>query len=425
MNKISFIRDLFHQPYFVCLLAIVACVCFYLLKDEKRKHRKIIWTVFIALFSVSFCIFIASAVYRVTHPQIWDFNCFYLWGKVAVGGYDYYQPENLHHVFNSLTLPALDYAGFKREIVDVGFLYPPPTILYFAPLGYLSYNTAILCWTIFNLLFAAGCIYLSYTLFFKAYKLNGFLLIATLFLIFLPSLSTVNFSQTNFILLFYLLLMKKYEDKKFAGIFLALALFTKPYMIILVLFFILKKKWGIISYFVLSCAAILGLTLALFGKAPFVSYIFDSPIHRLPESVFSEDINQSLQAVLLRHHLLSFDKLMLYKYIMAAILAVTGVFILFLLKRKQYDFILATLLLVGLMIYPGTLSYYGVLMLFIIFQFFDEKNKLGFNVYLNIPIIGIFYYLTTYSVFLAICFLLSVIVIRALKPPVTTTDLYE
>ena len=214
-------------------------------------------------------IFIGSAIYRISHPQVYDFTAFYLYGKVAASGYDFYLPENLHIVFNTLHLPLLDYRGFTEEIVNVGFLYPPPTILLFTPLGFLSYNTALICWTIFNLFFALGCIYLIYDLFFKAYKLNGLMLVAILFFLFSPVRSTVSFSQTNFILLFLLLLMKKYSDRKFAGILLALALFTKPYMIIFGLIFILRKQWKTLIYFIMSSFILVGLTVLLFGKRTF------------------------------------------------------------------------------------------------------------------------------------------------------------
>lgn len=419
MNITETIRDLFHQPFFVGFLAIITCWCFYQLKNENRETAKVARYVLFALFAVTGCILISNAVYRIIYPQVWDFTCFYLWGKVAAGGQDFYKPENLHAVYNSLNLPALDYKEFTNEIVNVGFFYPPPTILYFAPLGYLSFTAALTCWTVFNFIFIGGSIYLIHTMFFKEYKLNGLLFVSTLVFIFLPSIETVSFSQTNFILLFYLLLMKKYEDRNIAGLLLALAFFTKPYMLIFGLFFLLRKKWSIIFSFMISAAAITGLTLALFGKEPFITYIYNNPVTRIPAKTFSENINQSLHAVLLRQNLITIDKPALYLGIVGAILVLTGIFLLFLLKRKKYDIIFVTLLLVGLLIYAGTLSYYAVLFLFIIAQFFNEKGELGFNRNWLIPLVGIIYLLTTFSVFTAICFLLMVIVFKSCWPSVS------
>ena len=84
------------------------------------------------------------------------------------------------------------------------------------------------------------------------------------------------------------------------------------------------------------------------------------------------------------------------------------------MRRALDDYILVFLLLVGLLIYPGTLSYYGVLLLFIIFQFFEEEGQLGFNGYVTTGIVAIFYYLSTFSTFLCICFLLSMVLFKSL-----------
>jgi hypothetical protein len=93
-----------------------------------------------------------------------------------------------------------------------------------------------------------------------------------------------------------------------------------------------------------------------------------------------------------------------------------GMFSIYLLKRKRYDYIWAILLLVGLLVYPGTLSYYGVLLLFIVFQFFDGTKQLGFkNKYLNTVLIGIFYYLSSVSVFSVIIFLLLILIFKSLQ----------
>jgi len=413
MKTISFIRDLFHQPFFVCLLAILTCLFFYLFKDRRIASKKSIRIIYIAIFAITFCIFTASAINRICHPQVWDFTCFYLFGKVATGGYNFYLPENFYHVLNSMHLPFSISDKLAADLVQVGFPYPPSTILYFAPLGFLSFKIALILWTVFNLLFAFGCIYLIYSIYFKSYKSNGILLVSILFFIFLPSLSTINTSQTNFIILFYLLLMKKYSDKKIAGVLLALAFFTKPYMLFFILFFILRKKWGAILYFAVSFILINGLTLVLFGKEVFISYLFDNPTQRIPAASFSEDINQSLNAVLIRHGLITVDHPEIYLYIILVVFLLSAILLLIYFKRNLYDFIWAILVLVSLIVYPGTLSHYGVLLLFIIFQFFNEKGQLGFNPYLSIAIIGIFYYLTTFSVFASMCFLLVIVVLKS------------
>lgn len=415
MNLINTIRLLWHQiqPLIPYLSLFLSCVCFYYLKKQNRPIKNIVWIVYSLILIFASYKFIHFVSNYVSNPGVWDFTAFYLWGKTAVAGHNVYSPENLRIVFNSLSLPLLDYSDFIKELVNIGFLYPPPTILLFAPLGFLSYKTALVCWTVFNSLFAIGSIYLIYDLFFKKYRLNGLMLVVTLFLLSLPVRYTFFFSQTSFILLFLLLLMKKYSDNKISGIFLVLAIFTKPYMIIFGLIFLLKKQWNTIAYAIVTLFLLIGITLLIFGTAPFISYLFDNPSRHLPNGVFSESINQSLQAVLLRQGLITMNNSYIYIYIIIGAFLLTLSYLFYLIKRKYLDYTWAVLLLVGLMLYPGTLSHYGVLLLFIIFQFFDEKNQLGLGIYLTIPIILISFYLSSVSLFAYICFLLIIIVLKS------------
>lgn len=406
--------------------SLAACFCFYLLRGKEFNLKNIIWIAYLVLVVVAAYLFIDKVIDRINHPAIWDFTAFYVYGKVAASGTNFYLPENYHQIYPSLQLPASFYQEISLEVLNVGFPYPPPTMLYFAPVALLPYKTALICWSIFNLFFVAGCIYLSYDQFFRKYKLNGLILVASLFFLFPPVKTTASYSQTNFILLFYLLLIRKYSDKKISGIFLALALFTKPYMAVFGLFLLLKKNWGAIVYSILTAVALCGLALLVFGKTPYFSYITDNPTHRLPAETFSEGINQSLHATLLRSGLISMDESSAYVYIAIVILMLTAVYLLFLIRKKLYDYILAVLLLVALLLYPGTLNFYGVVLLIVIYQFFDDKNQLGFNQYRNFLIIGIVYALSTYFLFSCICFLLAIIVLKSLvRAPVTAPAIAE
>jgi hypothetical protein len=229
----------------------------------------------------------------------------------------------------------------------------------------------------------------------------------------MPARSTVVYSQTNFILLFLLLLMKKHSDKKFSGILLALAFFTKPYMLIFGLYFLIRKQWKPIIYCIATTLILVGFTILVYGIEPFITYIYDNPIKRYPSWIQADSMHQSLNAVLIRSHLTSINNPSVYYYIAISILILTVFYLFYLAGRKLYDSMWAVLLLVGLMLYPGTIYYYGVLILFIIFQFFDEKRELGFNMYLTIPIIAIFYILSGFYLFICFCFLLIILILKS------------
>lgn len=390
------------------------CWCFYRIRGQKINIKNIYWVAYLALLAISFYLFADKVIFRLGHQEEpWDFSVFYLNGKVAAAGLNFYEPQNFYNIYKTLGYPASFYKELAPEVLNVAFVYPPPTMLYFVPLSFLSYNAALVSWTIFNLCFAFGCIYLIYDQFLKSEKLNGLILAASLFFLFSPVRATVFYSQTIFILLFYLLLIKKYSDKRIAGIFLTLAMVTKPFMIIIGLYFLLKKNWGAIVYCITSAIVICGLTILLFGQETFLSYIYNNPTHRVPEQIYLEVVFQSLYSVLLRSKVIAFNNTSTYAYITIGILFLAGMYMLFILKKRLFDFILPTLLLLGLLLYPATQSFYSALLLFIIFLFFDQNSQINFSPYVNILIVGAVYSLCTFSVFSSLCFLLSVLIIKS------------
>lgn len=67
-------------------------------------------------------------------------------GSVAIRGLNVYDPANYELVFNQLRIPFEPSPGFGEGILNVGFMYPPPTLLVFAWLGLLPFGAAQLLW---------------------------------------------------------------------------------------------------------------------------------------------------------------------------------------------------------------------------------------------------------------------------------------
>jgi hypothetical protein len=416
MNVASLILKLFNNIYFISFLAAMTCAFYYYLKSDLKYQKKVVRIVYSFLFLGILAIFLKGEIYRINQPRVWDFTAFFVYGKVAAAGYNFYLPENFHTVFNTLNLPFQnsELTDFIESLVNVGFPYPPPTMLYFLLLGYLTYSNALFLWSVLIVLVLFYDIYLAYKHFFIANKINGLLLVSILFLIY-PMVKFNNIcSQTNGLVLLYLFLMKRYSESKFAGILLALAFFTKPFMLILGLYFLLTKKWKPIIYFIASASILSGISILTFGFDTFISYFLNNSAQRIPAWQFSEDVNQSLHAVLLRANLISLDKPHIYLFISAVLIITTIVFSRLLIKKKLDNYVWALLLLVGLLVYPGTLSYYGVVLLFIVFQFFNKEETLGLDYRICIPVIGILFYLGFISVFASICFLLAVVLIKSI-----------
>lgn len=100
--------------YIIGFLAILACVCFYLLKNDQKKLGTIIWITYTSIFAIAFYMALDNVIRIISNPPLWDFPAFYLYGKVAAGGYNFYQPENFHTVFNSLQSIYSNFAGLNR-----------------------------------------------------------------------------------------------------------------------------------------------------------------------------------------------------------------------------------------------------------------------------------------------------------------------
>lgn len=395
-------------------IILFTCVCFFILRARRSIFMPFAWVAFGLLFLYALYFFTSKLLLAISHPQVFDFTAFYIWGKAAATGQDFYSPAVLQHIFTATDLPPADYEIFKTEIVNVGFFYPPPTMFYFVLLGFFSFKTALVGWTVLHALLAAACIYMLWDAFLRTDRWKGIMLVTILFAFLEPVFSTVLYGQTNFLLLLYVLLIHKYAGKPVAGIFVAIAMFTKPYMVILVLIFIIRRQWKTVAWFVFSSAIITGISAAVFGLPVFKSYIFDNVSHRIPDFVYTEGINQSMHAVLLRKNVIDSRQPLSYSIIMLGFIGLAVLYLRFLAGRRFYDYVLAVLLLVGLIAYPGTLSYYGVLLLFIVFQFFDKRSHLSLNPILAAPVIAIIYYLCTFSVFSAICFLLAVLLIHSI-----------
>lgn len=422
---IKTIIQILMTPIGVSFLTVIGCLFYYFLNRDEKKFKLIVQVLFASLFAFVFYMFIMRVNARINAVFVWDFSAWFLWAKVAIQDLNFYLPENLQTVYASLNLPEADYKEFVEAIVNVGFLYPPPTMFLFYLLGYLDYNTALTIWTIFVVLTLFYCIHLIQNQFFSKNILYGLLLVSTVMLL-NPSVNfTVYCSQTNFIVLLFILLMQKFANHKVGGIFLALAFFTKPFLLIFGIYFLVTRKWNAIAYFIGTATILSLLSMLAFGTETFMSYFFDNPTQRLPAWTYSEDINQSLNAILLRANILHPENPHIYFIIAAILISLTGLFSIYLQKKGQEEIIWAVLLLIGLLIYPGTLSYYAATLFFVIFQFFDKEKALHLDFRLVIPIIGLLTYINSISVFACILILLFIVIAKTiwlLKQTNSTND---
>ena len=88
--------------------------------------------------------------------------------------------------------------------------------------------------------------------------------------------------------------------KDWGGIFLALGFVVKPYLALIFIYPILARKWKLLIVAIFSLVSVMFLSGLTFGFDVFKSYIIGNSLGNIPVYVYSESVNQSLLAVLLR-----------------------------------------------------------------------------------------------------------------------------
>jgi hypothetical protein len=379
-------------PVFV-LLAYVSYHKF----NEAGEIGSISRTTLISLFIASIVAF-AAYVFKHYEPRDWDFTCFFIYGNVAVSGLDFYNPKDFHEILKTLQLPITLSDGFMREVIEVGCPYPPPTLLLFSVLGYFSYDDALFIWTCINIIFLISSIFLIRNIFFNTKGYEGIMISTVLVLSFMSTLITIIYSQTLFILLFFLLLFYKFRDKPIAGVFLSVAIFIKPFAGILFFYFIARRLKMTALVFIISSLVISSITALIFGYQPFIEYFLNNPNLREPEWLFTETTNQSLLAELYRN-LPDHKSIanLLYITISSIVVATFGTLIF--LKKNEihlHNIFVVIILSVGLIIYPsGQCNYPEVhlISVMILLRYFGRLDTSAFFIFMFyiVSYAGLFY----------------------------------
>ena len=346
----------------------------YLFYKSTRKQVLVIVSI---LISISFLLTFTNFVYKNhLHPPEWDFLVFWLDGNVAVNGDNFYVAEN----YQKIELPYAPSDEFRGEIIDVGFKYPPFTMLLLWPLGLLKVSSAYLLWQTINLIFCFVCIYMLWTLFLHEYRLPGLFLVSALVLLFRPTFSSFYNAQTNFILVLFFLLLWRYRSTHWSGVWLAMCVLVKPYMAVLYLYPLFTRRWKLLIVAVFSLITLLLLSIAVFGWDVFFSFI-SNPVSKVPQYLYTEMVNQSLLATVTR---LTFDWDFLGSSPLLNPLYLGSSLVLFLItawvsikSMDKDEWILLSILLLGLLVYPATLEHYGVFLIIPLLLLLrqSEKNK--------------------------------------------------
>jgi hypothetical protein len=224
--------------------------------------------------------------------------------------------------------------------------------------------------------------------------------------------NSIASSQTNFLLLFFILLIYKNPEDWKSGMYLALSVVIKPIAAIWFLYYLINKKWTPLISFVLTGFLILFITVIWFGIDNYVSFFTSPPTSRLPEFVFTEPINQSLLATMSRFSIKSgMDFLINYKGLL--VLIISGLFTIIAgiisrhYSKSNPGFSFLIFIPLSLLIYPSSLSHYSILLLPIFIIILLNRSYSG--LVLLFPVIILLFF-NTFLACLSLFFIIGLLI---------------
>jgi hypothetical protein len=304
-----------------------------------------------------------AAAGNVHAPREWDYACFWLYGHIAAAHGNIYDPA----VFARFASPFTPSPEFRAAVLDVGFPYPPPTIALFLPLAFIpSVPAGLALWYVAQFAALAGSAWILSRTLMPEDGWRGALLILALVAALPATLMNVDNAQTNFILLLLVALTLRDRHAPAGAVWEMLAVWVKPYAAALLLLDAVGRQWRrLLVAAVTALLSLAGAALVL-GPATLASYVNSNPATREPAYAFTEFVNQSLLAVVLRLHaaLPPHVSALHEPLYLAGALLLTGLTVALCVRtggRSEAAF--AATLLLGLILYPGALSSYGVILI--------------------------------------------------------------
>jgi|GEM_PF-1470353 len=335
------------------------------------RPARTLWTVLLALSAGAIASSIAYAtVEAVRHPPLLDFIAFWIFGTAAVHFHIVYDGAALRAAAAlpalAQTIPHYAISIFTEEILDPGMVYPPPSVLLFYPLGYFqNVHHAALAWWLFNDLALFTLIVVVWRQYFT--QTGG--LPASLVVVagFVPVLLSLQIGQTTILMTLFAMLFVVDRNQTRGGIWLALAVVSKPVALFLALYPLVKRQYRAVCALAVTLVVLTAAAIPVIGIHSILSYFISNPVSRAPGSLYRYSGYQSLFSILLRlsgdrsEHYRFFDH---YGFVAACIILVAAsIWICIKLPSDARQICIALLSSLALIVYPATLYFYGILLL--------------------------------------------------------------
>ena len=304
---------------------------------------------------------IVQTVFTATHYLGQrDFLCFWQYGHAGLAHQNIYAAST----YRAMPLPIAIDRSFISESIDVGFKYPPPSILLFLPLAlFHTITVASYAW-LFAMIVALA---LGIAVLAAAYlrgSIDVLVSIAGLGFALPATAENVVYHQTNFLALAAMALVYVFRKHAGAGIAAAFAIVVKPYFAIVFLWFLLRRRFDALAASIGTLVIMTMLSLPFLGPGALHDYLFDNPAKHVPPSLFAESSTASLYALLIRTFHVEPSALgPLHTPIFMAIAIATGAVTLVVTARTREaddDLTLALAIAFALMLYPASGTMYAI-----------------------------------------------------------------
>jgi hypothetical protein len=368
-----FFINRFLLRWWIVALLVPAVLLAYHYAPSRDKGWKVVLAGFLTVIIVLFGFIVVKDIVRaVQNPPEWDYRLFWLEGKVADSGKNFYDPQYAIQ----LAQPFNPSEEFKSES---SFFYPPPSMFLFMPLGWFDYQTAALLWYIVHTAIFVLSVVMLWQLFFKKAGLLGFLLTAALVVMFASVPQVFVYGQTTFLVLLMMLLFWQYRRRTQGGIWLAIGILTKPLVGVLLLFTFLRGQWRSLLATLGFLAVTSVLALLLFGSTTFFSYVTLNPATSGPTHLYTEPSVQSLLGTILRvtHYDFSGSSPLRNPLfiVIASVLVLVTLWLVYRQDVVSDEIALSLLLALGLLIYPATIAHYSMLLLPSVFAVWSLQKQ--------------------------------------------------
>ena len=335
---------------------------------------------------------------NIRNPPMWDVQAFWIAGRVAVEGENFYDAADMRRIAEPLkhaATPVSSRTDFDDIILRVGFMYPPPTMLLVAPFGLLDLGMGTVAWFAFHTLVLLACIALLRRTFFPQGGVLELGVVTALVLLLHATYTTYIFGQTTFVVLLCLLLFWRHRERPVSGLALAAGVITKPVFAFFFAYPLVRRNWRALGLGFGALAVASALALALWGPEVFITYVTNNPVTRAADGVFTSIVNQSLLSTMIRAVGYDFSdgSPLFYPPFLAAAAFITGVtfWLVHKLGAQRGELGLSIAVPASLLIYPQALEHYTVLLLAPMLFLWRRCEELGVSRALVIALLTLQY----------------------------------